>query len=123
MVDPKTLGPNEVVISLRYDADREVPGYDGSMICTLAISDEGDEDGLALALDEAITLLAYHELGGHYEELEDDIHLYKAQVLQRLFPDEYAQAEELEKNERHVEVVKDGNVYTLSFDSDTKGSA
>ncbi len=119
MVDPKTLGPNEVVISLRYERDREVPGYDGSMVCTLTISDQGEEDGLALALDEAITLLAYHEQD-HYDE---DIHLYKAQVLQRLFPDEYAEAEAIQETDRQVEVVKDGNVYTLSFDSDTKGSA
>lgn len=117
MVDPKTLEPNEVVISLKYDPDREVPGYSGSMICSLTISDEGDEDSLALALDEAVTLLAYHELGEY-----EDIDLYKAQVLQRLFPDEYAEAETNLEGQQ-VEVVKDGNVYTLSFNSDTEGSA
>lgn len=117
MVDPKTLEPNEVIISLKFDPDREVPGYSGSMICSLTISEEGDEDSLALALDEAVTLLAYHEIGEY-----EDIDLYKAQVLQRLFPDEYADAE-TRLDERQVEVSKNGNVYTLSFDSETKGSA
>lgn len=121
MVDPKTLGPNEVIISLKYDKERDIPGYDGALVCTLSISDEGDEDALALALDEAVTLLAYHELGAEYVDLDEEIDLYKAEVLRRLFPDEYAEAEARE--ERPVEVTKDGNVYTLSFDSETKGSA
>lgn len=120
-MDPKTLAPNEVVISLKYDLDRDVPGYDGALVCTLAISDEGDEDALAVALDEAVTLLAYHELGSEYVDLDEEIHLYKAEVLRRLFPDEYAEAEAQE--EKPVEITKDGNVYTLSFNSETKGSA
>ncbi len=120
-MDPKTLEPNEVVISLKYDLDRDVPGYDGALVCSIAVSDEGDNDALAVALDEAITLLAYHELGSEHIDLDEEIDLYKAAVLRRLFPDEYAEAEARE--ETPVEVSKDGNVYTLSFNSETEGSA
>lgn len=123
MVKPEHLEPNEVIISLKYDQDREVPGYDGALVCTMSISDHGDEDALAIALDEAVTLLAYHELGSDYVDLDHEIDLYKAEVLRRLFPDEYAQAEAEQGDERPVEITKDGNVYTLSFNSETKGSA
>lgn len=121
MVDPKTLSENEVVISLKYDIDRDVPGYDGAMVCTIAMSDKGEDDLLAYALDEAITLLAYYEVGMDIPEITDDIDLCKAEVLRRLFPDEYAQAEA--EAEAPIEVTKDGNVYTLSFNTKTEGSA
>ena len=122
MVDPKTLSENEVIISLKYDIERDVPGYDGAMVCTIAMSDKGEDDLLAHALDEAITLLAYYEVGMDFPEISDDIDMCKAEVLRRLFPEEYAQAEAAEQ-EAPIEVSKDGNVYTLSFNTKTEGSA
>lgn len=121
MVEPKTLGPNEVVISMKYDRDRNEPGYDGSLVCTLVISDEGEEDTLAVALDEAVTLLAWYELSSQYLVEDEEFDLMKAEVLRRLFPDEYAEAEARENSP--VEVSQEGNVYTLTFNSETKGSA
>lgn len=121
MVESAKLRPGEVVISLRHDPDRDINGHNGAMVCSLSVSDEGDADSLALALDEAVTLLAYHELGLSNAEWDTEVEFYKASVLERLFPEEYAEAEA--GLDQKVEVTQDGNVYTLSFDSETEGSA
>jgi hypothetical protein len=69
------------------------------------------------ALDEALTMSAAQKFLDLYPDAWEDFVVLRSDIMQAMFPDLYAEAEE------ELDVVQDGNVYTLNKWSKTKGSA
>jgi hypothetical protein len=69
------------------------------------------------ALDEALTMSAAQKFLELYPDAWEDFADLRSEIMQAMFPDLYAEAEE------ELDVVQDGNVYTLNKWSKTKGSA
>ena len=91
--------------------------WNGNIKTGMVFGSNGSEDGMRAALDEALTMSAAQKFLELYPDAWEDFVVLRSEIMQAMFPDLYAEAEE------ELDVVQDGNVYTLNKWSKTKGSA
>ena len=95
--------------------------WTGSIKTGMVFGSVGSEDGMRAALDEALTMSAAQQFLELYPDAWDDFFEIRQDILQEMFPDQYAEAEEELKADKEVAV--EGNVYTLGRWTKTEGSA
>ena len=95
--------------------------WTGAIKTGLVFGSAGSEDGMRAALDEALTMAAAQKFLELYPEAWEDFSDLRHEILQDMFPDQYAEAEQEEAEARGYEV--DDNVVTLNRWTKTEGSA
>jgi len=95
--------------------------WTGSIKTGLVFGAAGSEDGMRAALDEALTMAAAQKFLELYPEAWEDFSDLRHEILQDMFPDQYAEAEQEESEARGYEV--EDNVVTLNRWTKTEGSA
>ena len=119
------LGPGEVMLIVK--PVMEDGQWTGSVSTGFAIGDglTSDESGVNAAIKQALDMAVAPMFLEDYPEAQEEFEMHKEALIQHLFPDIYEEvlAEESAKEKSSVSVDVNGNVYTLSFDSETKGSA
>jgi len=95
--------------------------WTGSIKTGLVFGSAGSEDGMKAALDEALTMAAAQKFLQLYPDAWEDFSDLRHEILQEMFPDQYAEAEQEEADERGYEV--DDNIVTLNRWTKTEGSA
>tara|TARA_R110002096_G_scaffold297315_1_gene491826 strand:+ start:1326 stop:1679 length:354 start_codon:yes stop_codon:yes gene_type:complete len=113
------MNPGDVAIVLRpIEEDGE---WTGEISTGLAFGDDHNPDGMRAALDLAITMASAERVLEECPDIEYVFDNMKAEILQDLFPESYAEVMDEMEESKKVEV--DGNVYTLNHWSKTGGSA
>jgi hypothetical protein len=95
--------------------------WTGSIKTGMVFGSAGSEDGMRAALDEALTMSAAQQFLELYPDAWEDFAELRQDILQAMFPDQYAEAEEELKADKAFEV--EGNVYTLGRWTKTEGNA
>jgi hypothetical protein len=95
--------------------------WTGAIKSGLVFGASGSEDGMRAALDEALTMAAAQRFLEIYPDAWEDFSDLRHDILQEMFPNQYAEAEQEEADERGYEV--DDNVVTLNRWTKTEGSA
>jgi len=95
--------------------------WTGSIKTGMVFGAAGSEDGMRAALDEALTMSASQQFLETYPDAWEDFFEIRKDILQVMFPDQYAEAEKEVKEENAVEV--EGNVYRLGRWTKTEGNA
>jgi hypothetical protein len=95
--------------------------WTGSIKTGMVFGSAGSEDGMRAALDEALTMSAAQQFLELYPDAWEDFVELRGNIMQEMFPDLYAEAEEELEADRVVEV--EGNVYTLGRWTKTEGNA
>ena len=95
--------------------------WTGSIKTGMVFGSAGSEDGMRAALDEALTMSAAQQFLELYPDAWEDFAELRQDILQAMFPDQYAEAEEELEADKAVEV--EGNVYTLGRCTKTEGNA
>jgi hypothetical protein len=95
--------------------------WNGNIKTGMVFGSSGSEDGMRAALDEALTMSAAQKFLEIYPDAWDDFVDLRAEIMQSMFPDQYAEAEEELEEDEAIEV--DGNVCTLGRWTKTEGSA
>ena len=95
--------------------------WNGNIKTGMVFGSNGSEDGMRAALDEALTMSAAQQFLELYPDAWEDFAELRQDILQTMFPDQYAEAEEELEADKAVEV--EGNVYTLGRWTKTEGNA
>lgn len=95
--------------------------WTGNIKTGMVFGSPGSEDGMSAALDEALTMSAAQKYLELYPDAWEDFVDLRADIMQAMFPDQYAEAEEELEADKTVEV--EGNVYRLGRWTKTKGNA
>ena len=95
--------------------------WTGAIKSGLVFGASGSEDGMRAALDEALTMAAAQRFLEIYPDAWEDFSDLRNEILQEMFPNQYAEAEAELEEEKAYEV--EDNVLTLSRWSKTEGSA
>ena len=95
--------------------------WNGNIKTGMVFGSAGSEDGMRAALDEALTMSAAQQFLELYLDAWEDFVELRGNIMQEMFPDQYAEAEEELESDMAVEV--EGNVYTLGRWTKTEGNA
>ena len=95
--------------------------WTGRIKTGMVFGSAGSEDGMRAALDEALTMSAAQQFLEIYPDAWEDFVELRGSIMQEMFPDQYAEAEEELESDMAVEV--EGNVYTLGRWTKTEGNA
>jgi hypothetical protein len=95
--------------------------WTGRIKTGMVFGSAGSEDGMRAALDEALTMSAAQQFLEIYPDAWEDFADLRQDILQEMFPDQYAEAEQELQEDKEYEV--DDNVVTLTRWSKTQGSA
>ena len=95
--------------------------WTGRIKTGMVFGSAGSEDGMRAALDEALTMSAAQQFLELYPDAWEDFVELRGNIMQEMFPDQYAEAEKEHEEDRAVEV--EGNVYTLGRWTKTEGNA
>ena len=95
--------------------------WTGSIKTGMVFGSAGSDDGMRAALDEALTMSAAQQFLELYPDAWEDFADIRQDILQEMFPDQYAEPEAELKEDKAYEL--DDNVLTLSRWSKTQGSA
>tara|TARA_R110000823_G_scaffold204713_1_gene335710 strand:- start:357 stop:710 length:354 start_codon:yes stop_codon:yes gene_type:complete len=113
------MKPGDIAIILRpLEEDGE---WTGEISTGLVFGDEHHPDAMRAAIDLAITMASSERVLDECPEVLPVFESMRAELLQEMFPEEYAEAEYEVEESMKVEV--DGNVYTLNHWSKTEGTA
>jgi hypothetical protein len=119
------VGPGEVVLIVK--PVMENGQWTGSVSTGFAIGEgeSEDDDGVNAAIKQALDMAVAPMFLEDYPDAQEEFEYHKEALVQHLFPDIYEEvvAQENAKEKPSVSVDVNGNVYTLSFDSETEGSA
>ena len=116
------LNPGDIAIILHPTG--EDGEWDGNVHVGIAFGKEYMEEGQRAALNMALTMAVSQHIIDDYPDIQDDFDFHKANMLQEMFPEIYAEAEKQISEQEYDETVKvQGNVYTLNAWSKTEGSA
>ena len=116
-----TVGDGEIAIVLRPILDDEGE-WTGSISTGLIFGKEKAIHGQRAALDLALTLVVAQTFLDEYPDWEDVWDDYRGQLLQDLFPEAWAEANE-EYAEQTSKETYSGNVVKLEAWTKTKGNA
>ena len=95
--------------------------WTGSIKTGMVFGSAGSEDGMRAALDEALTMSAAQQFLELYPDAWEDFADLRQDILQEMFPDQYAEAKQELQEDKEYEV--DDNEVTLTRWSKTQGSA
>lgn len=95
--------------------------WNGSINTGLVFGEEGSEDGMRAALDEALTMAAAQKFLEMYPNAWEDFSDIRHEILQEMFPEQYNQSVAEEDKKWGYEV--DDNVLTINRWTKTKGNA
>jgi len=95
--------------------------WTGSIKTGMVFGSAGSEDGMRAALDEALTMSAAQQFLELYPDAWYDFAELRDDILQSMFPEQYAESEKEIAAGRDVEV--EGNVYKLGRWTKTEGNA
>lgn len=95
--------------------------WTGSIKTGMVFGSAGSEDGMRAALDEALTMSAAQQFLELYPDAWEDFADLRQGIIQEMFPDQYAEAEQEQAEATSYEV--EDNVVTLTRWSKTQGSA
>jgi hypothetical protein len=95
--------------------------WNGNIKTGMVFGSAGSEEGMRAALDEALTMSAAQKFLELYPDAWEDFADLRTDIMQAMFPNEFAEAEEEIEADNAVEV--EGNVYTLGRWTKTEGSA
>ena len=95
--------------------------WNGNIKTGMVFGSAGSEDGMRAALDEALTMSAAQQFLELYPDAWEDFVVLRSEIMQNMFPDLFAEAEEELEESKAVEV--EGNVYKISRWTKTEGSA
>ena len=95
--------------------------WTGNIKTGMVFGSAGSEDGMRAALDEALTMSAAQQFLELYPDAWEDFVVLRSEIMQSMFPDLFAEAEEELEESKAVEV--EGNVYKISRWTKTEGSA
>ena len=113
----------EVAIVLRPVLDDEEE-WTGTLQTGLIFGQEGNNDGQRAALDMALTLAVSQKFLEENPDWEDVWDSFRAELLQEMFPDAWAEAEaEYDEAEQAAKEAYSGNVIKLNAWTKTEGNA
>jgi len=116
---PYEIKPGDIAIILHPVV--EEGEWTGAIKSGLVFGAAGSEEGMRAALDEAVTMASAQRFLEIYPDAWEDFTDLRHEILQEMFPEQYAQAEAEEEEERGYAV--DDNVVTLNRWTKTEGSA
>ena len=95
--------------------------WTGSIKTGMVFGSAGSEEGMRAALDEALTMSAAQQFLEIYPDAWEDFVVLRSEIMESMFPDLFAEAEEELEADNAVE--GEGNVYKLGRWTKTEGNA
>ena len=113
------MKPGDVAIVLSPLEEKGI--WTGNIETSIAFGEEHHVEAMRASMDLAITMAAAERF---LEECPENVHIFdeiRAELVEELFPEQYAEAEKELEEDAAVQV--DGNIYKLNRWSKTKGTA